>query len=104
MTNNKNSIAVRFPKHPVIRKLLQNLDYPLAAPSANISSKVSAVSSAEVKEDFGKKIRFILEGGKSSVGIESTIIDIRDKPRILRLGGLDISTIEKVLNRKNFYN
>ena len=100
MTNNKNSIAVRFPKHPVIRKLLQNLDYPLAAPSANISSKVSAVSSAEVKEDFGKKIKFVLDGGKSNIGLESTIIDIRKKPKILRLGGLNISNIKKILKKK----
>ena len=100
VTNNKNSIAVRFPKHPVIRKLLQNLDYPLAAPSANISSKVSAVSSAEVKEDFGKKIKFVLDGGKSNIGLESTIIDLRKKPKILRLGGLNISNIKKVLKEK----
>ena len=100
VTNNKNSIAVRFPKHPVIRKLLQNLDYPLAAPSANISSKVSAVSSAEVKEDFGKKIKFVLDGGKSNIGLESTIIDIRKKPKILRLGGLNISNIKKILKKK----
>ena len=100
VTNNKKTLAVRFPKHPVARNLIKRLKFPLAAPSANLSTKVSAVCSSHVKEDFGKKIRFILEGGKSSVGIESTIIDIRDKPRILRLGGLDISTIEKVLNRK----
>ena len=100
VTNNKNSIAVRFPKHPVIRKLLQNLDYPLAAPSANISSKVSAVSSTEVKEDFGKKIKFVLDGGKSNIELESTIIDIRKKPKILRLGGLNISNIKKILKKK----
>ena len=100
VTNNKNSIAVRFPKHPVTRKLLQNLNYPLAAPSANISSKVSAVSSAEVKEDFGKKIKFVLDGGKSNIGLESTIIDLRKKPKILRLGGLNVSNIKKIFKKK----
>ena len=60
----------------------------MAAPSANISSRLSAVSSSDVKEDFGKKIKYILEGGKSSIGLESTIIDLRNKPKILRLGGL----------------
>ena len=99
-TNNKNTLAVRFPKHPVTRNLLKNINFPLAAPSANLSSKVSAVSSSDVREDFGKKIKFILEGGKSSIGIESTIIDLRNKPKILRLGGLEISTIQKVLNKK----
>ncbi len=99
-TNNKNTLAVRFPKHPITRNLLRRLDFPLAAPSANLSSKLSAVSSADVKDDFGKKIKYILDGGKSSIGLESTIIDIRKKPKILRLGGLEISVIEKTLNKK----
>ena len=99
-TNNKKTLAVRFPRHPVTRNLLKKLNYPLAAPSANISSKVSAVNSNEVKDDFGKKIKYVLEGGKSSIGLESTIIDLRYKPKILRLGGLDSSLIQKVLKRK----
>ena len=99
-TNKKKSLAVRFPKHPITRCLLKKLKFPLAAPSANLSSKVSAVSSADVREDFGKKIKFIIEGGKSSIGVESTIIDIRNKPRILRLGGLEHSKIQKALNKK----
>ena len=72
----------------------------MAAPSANISSKVSAVSSDDVKEDFGKKIKYVLKGGKSSIGVESTIIDLRNNPTILRLGGLEISTIQKILKKK----
>ena len=99
-TNKKNNIAVRFPKHSITRNLLKNLKFPLAAPSANLSSKVSAVNSNDVKEDFGKKIKYVLEGGKSSIGLESTIIDLRNKPKILRLGGLEISSIQKVLNKK----
>ena len=99
-TSNKNTLAVRFPKHPVTRNLLKILNFPLAAPSANLSSKVSAVSSSDVLDDFGKKVKYILEGGKSSIGLESTIIDIRKKPKILRLGGLEISVIEKILNKK----
>ena len=100
VTNKKNTLAVRFPKHPITRSLLKKLNFPLAAPSANLSSKVSSVSSADVREDFGKKIKFVLEGGKSSIGVESTIIDLRSQPKILRLGGLDISTIQKVLSKK----
>ena len=82
-TNKKNTLAVRFPKHPVARILLKYLKFPIAAPSANISSRVSAVTSSDVKDDFGKKIKYILEGGRSSVGVESTIIDLRKKPKIL---------------------
>jgi len=100
VTNKKKTLAVRFPKHSITRKLLKLLRFPLAAPSANLSKRVSAVCSADVKEDFGKKIKYILEGGKSSIGLESTIIDLRNKPKILRLGGLDILEIQKVLNQK----
>ena len=99
-TNKKNTLAVRFPKHPVTRNLLKILNFPLAAPSANPSSKVSAVSSSDVRDDFGKKVKYVLEGGKSSIGLESTIIDIRNKPKILRLGGLEVSAIEKTLKKK----
>ena len=100
VTNNKNTLAVRFPRHSITRYLLKKLKFPLAAPSANLSSKVSAVTSFDVKEDFGKKIKYVLEGGRAFIGLESTIIDLRKKPKILRLGGLDISIIQRILKRK----
>jgi len=100
ITNKKKTIAVRFPKHSLFRKLLKNLDYPLAAPSANISTRLSAVKASDVLEEFGLNVKYILDGGKCKIGIESTIINIINKPTILRLGGIDISKIEKVLNRK----
>ncbi len=103
-TNKKKTLAVRFPKHPVTRILLKKLKYPLAAPSANPSSKISAVTSSDVKEDFGKKIKYVLDGGKSLIGLESTIIDLRNKPKILRLGGLDLISIQKVLKKKLVIN
>ncbi len=99
-TNKKNTLAVRFPKHPVARVLLKHLKFPIAAPSANISSRISAVTSSDVKDDFGEKIKYILEGGRSSVGVESTIIDLRKKPKILRLGGLEVGIIQKILKKK----
>ena len=99
-TNNTKSLAVRFPKHPVTRNLLKELNYPLAAPSANLSSKVSAVNSNDVRDDFGNRMKYIVEGGKSSIGLESTIIDLRNKPKILRLGGLETSLIQKELSKK----
>ena len=100
VTNNKKSLAVRFPKHTLFKNLLKQLDYPLAAPSANITTKVSAVKAKDVEEEFGNKIKYILDGGKSSIGIESTIINLIGTPTILRLGGLDISKIKKVLRCK----
>ena len=100
VTNNESSLAIRFPKHKIFKELLRQLDYPLAAPSANITTGVSAVQASEVKEEFGNKIKYILDGGKSSIGIESTIINLIGKPTILRLGGLDISKIQKTLGFK----
>ena len=97
VTNKKKSLAVRFPNHKIFRKLLRELNYPLAAPSANISTRLSAVQASDVKEEFGGKIEYVLDGGKCSVGLESTIINLINKPTILRLGGLNISKIKKIL-------
>ena len=104
VTNNKKSIAVRFPKHKLFRNLLKNLDYPLAAPSANISSRLSSVKPSDVKEEFGSKIKYVLNGGKSKIGVESTILNLLKKPSLLRYGGLDIKIIEKVLKKKILIN
>ena len=100
VTNNKKILAIRFSKHKIFNELLKQLNYPLAAPSANITTKVSAVQATDVKEEFGNKIKYILDGGKCSVGLESTIINLVSKPTILRLGGLDISKIQKTLGFK----
>jgi L-threonylcarbamoyladenylate synthase len=100
VTNNQKNLAARFPNHRVFRNLLQKLDYPLAAPSANISTKLSSVQALDVKEEFGSKIKYILDGGKCNIGLESTIINLTSKPTILRLGGLNIEKIEKILNKK----
>mgnify|MGYP001257749352 FL=1 len=100
VTNKQKKLAVRFPKHLLFRKLLKNLNYPLAAPSANISTKLSSVQASDVIEEFGSKIKYILNGGKCQIGVESTIINLTTKPTILRFGGLDILKIEKILKKK----
>jgi len=100
VTNKQKTLAVRFPKHLLFRKLLKNLNYPLAAPSANISTKLSSVQASDVIEEFGSKIKYILNGGKCQIGVESTIINLTTKPTILRFGGLDILKIEKILKNK----
>jgi len=100
VTNNNKTLAIRFPKHKILKNLLKTLDYPLAAPSANVSTRLSPVRAEDVKEEFGNKISYILDGGKSKVGIESSILSLINFPKILRLGGLEVSKIEKVLNQK----
>ena len=104
VTNGKKTLAVRFPKNLKTRKLLKSLNYPLAAPSANVYTKISPVSKKDVKDEFGKKIKFILDGGSSKVGLESTIINLVNKAEILRLGGIEVGKISKVLKIKLEYN
>jgi L-threonylcarbamoyladenylate synthase len=88
----------------LFRNLLKNLDYPVAAPSANISSRLSSVKPSDVKEEFGSKVKYILNGGKSKIGVESTIINLLAKPSLLRYGGLDTKKIENVLKKKLLIN
>ena len=103
VTNNKKTLAVRFPSHKLTRKLLKSLNFPLAAPSANISTKISAISKKDVEEEFGKKIKYILNGGRSKLGLESTIIDLSNRPKIVRLGAIETEKISKILNFKLSY-
>jgi len=97
---NKKTIAVRFPKNKITQDLLSKLNFPLAAPSANISTKLSPVKPSDVRDDFGNKIKLILDGGKTKIGLESTIIDLTDKASILRPGGISIRLLEKTLRQK----
>ena len=103
VTNNKKTLAVRFPSHHMAIKLLKILKYPLAAPSANISSKISPVTKEDVKDEFGERIKFILDGGRSKIGLESTIVSLLGKPKILRLGGIERKRINKILRKKILY-
>ncbi len=95
-----NTIAVRFPKHKIIRSILKEINFPLAMPSANKSTKLSPVNAKDVFEEFDNKIKLILNGGRSKIGIESTVIDLTHTPRILRPGIIEKKTIEKTLKFK----
>ena len=99
-TAGKKTIAVRIPKHKVARNLLKILNFPLAAPSANISSKLSPTCANDVVDEFGNKIKFILNGGQCKIGLESTIIDLTSNPAILRQGAITLEEIYKILKKK----
>ena len=99
-TARKNTVAVRIPKHYIARKLLKILKTPLAAPSANLSSKLSPTSSYDVVDEFKNKIKFILDGGRSKIGLESTIVDLTNDVKILRPGFITPQKISKILNKK----
>lgn len=87
VTAGQNSIALRVPRHQLFKQLLSVVDFPLAAPSANRSNYVSPTSAEHVKNDLDGLIPYVLDGGQSHFGLESTIIDVRtETPIILRLG------------------
>ncbi len=98
-----DTIAVRIPKEKNIIKLLSILKYPLAAPSANKSKSLSPTTAKHVAEEFGKSVKMIIDGGVCKIGIESTVIDLTTKPKILREGGLSSNIIEKFLKVKLYW-
>ena len=99
-TAGEKTVAVRIPKHKAARNLLSIIKFPLAAPSANISSKLSPTSAKDVFEEFGNKIKFILDGGQCKIGLESTIVDLTRKPFVLRPGSITVEKIQKILKKK----
>ncbi len=98
VTSGLPNVAIRLPAHPVANKLLELLDYPLAAPSANPFGFISPTTAEHVYTQMSGKIPFILDGGKCTAGIESTIIGFKsDIPVIYRLGSITSSEIEDVV-------
>lgn len=94
------TVAVRFPKHKIIRSILKKIDFPLAMPSANKSENISPVCAEDVLDEFKNKVRVIMDGGKCKIGLESTVIDLTNIPEILRPGIINKNLIEKVLKLK----
>lgn len=98
VTSGLKRVAIRFPSHTMTNALLEKLDYPLAAPSANPFGYISPTTAAHVDQQLGAKIPYILDGGSCSVGIESTIVGMEgDKVIIYRKGGMSIEKIEEVV-------
>lgn len=97
----RESVAVRVPSHPVFRRLLKLAGLPLAAPSANPFGYVSPTTAEHVLHGLGKTIRHILDGGPAHIGLESTILDLRDpaQPCILRPGAITREAIAAALGR-----
>jgi L-threonylcarbamoyladenylate synthase len=93
------SVAVRMPRHPLLRRLLKLCGRPLAAPSANPFGYVSPTTAEHVRLGLGGKIRYILDGGAAPIGLESTIVDVRNPriPRLLRPGAITREQLEHVL-------
>src|SRR5204863_6378450 len=81
------TVGIRWPSHPFIQAVIRECDFPLAAPSANLSNQLSPTKAEHVRKSLGDKIPLIVDGGPSQVGIESTVLDLSVcPPRLLRPG------------------
>jgi L-threonylcarbamoyladenylate synthase len=90
--------AIRFPSHPVAQKLIQLSTGAVAAPSANLFGRLSPTRASHVKAQLGDKVDFIIDGGKTQVGLESTVLDLsRGVPNVLRQGGTELEKIEALI-------
>jgi L-threonylcarbamoyladenylate synthase len=102
VTAGSDKVAVRIPNHPLTLQLLNQLDFPLAAPSANPFGNVSPVTAQHVYDGLHGKIPYILDGGPCVVGVESTIVGFDEKDNIIihRLGGISTAEIEQLAKKK----
>ena len=93
-----DTVAVRFPAHPVAQAVIKAADTPLAAPSANLSGSPSPTTARHVLNDMDGRIDAVLDGGSSEVGVESTVINLAaEVPRVLRPGGITVEMLREVL-------
>jgi len=100
VTSGLDTVAIRVPNHPLTLQLLEQLDFPLAAPSANPFGYISPTTAQHVNNQLSGKIPYILDGDATTVGVESTIVGFEnDQTIIYRLGGLAVEEIEKVIGK-----
>lgn len=93
-----DTVAVRYPSHPIAEALILAAGTPIAAPSANLSGSPSPTTADHVYKDLNGKIPAIIDGGQSGVGVESTVITVADgTPRVLRPGGITVEEMQKVI-------
>ena len=97
LSNQKNYVCCRIPSNSIAQELLWNIDFPIAAPSANISTKLSSTKVNHLSKKLKKEI-FVLNGGRSLYGLESTIINVNNKnPKILRLGSITQEQLNELI-------
>jgi len=100
VTSGLDTVGIRMPAHPLTLQLLQELKFPLAAPSANPFGYISPTNAEHVRDQLGNKIPYILDGGSCNVGLESTIVEIEDNLCVVyRLGGLSLESLQKVAGK-----
>jgi len=91
------TVGVRWPAHPFIQAVIRECGFPLAAPSANLSGRVSPTNAGHVRQQLGGRVSLIVDGGQSQVGIESTVLDLTESPpRVLRPGMIHAESLAAV--------
>ena len=104
ITAGKDTVAVRMPNHPITLELLNSLDFPLAAPSANPFGSISPTTAAHVRRYFGENLEVVLDGGECIKGIESTIVGFEGEQVVMyRLGSISTEDIERVAGKLKFH-
>jgi L-threonylcarbamoyladenylate synthase len=92
------TVGVRWPSHPLVQAVIRRCGFPLAAPSANLSSHISPTNAEHVRKQLGGKIPLIVDGGQSQVGIESTVVDLSiSPPQVLRPGMIHAESLAAVI-------
>ena len=100
VTAGGDTVAIRMPSHKIARKIIEKAGIPIAAPSANLSGRPSPTTAKDVLQDLNGYIPLIIDGGQCSIGIESTVLDLTEKPyTILRPGYYDQDDLENYLER-----
>lgn len=99
MTANGDTVGVRMPNLEIALKIIESAGGLLPTTSANISGEKTPKSFDELSNKFKERVDILVDGGKSQIGLESTIIDMSDKPKILRLGAISLEEIEKVIGK-----
>lgn len=100
VTAGLNTVAVRIPNHVVPRELIRTLRHGIVGPSANLSGRPSPTTAQHVFDDLNGKIEMILDAGPTTIGVESTVVDVTSHPpTILRFGGLTRERIEEIVGR-----
>jgi L-threonylcarbamoyladenylate synthase len=103
LTGGLETVAVRMPNHPIARRIIKEANVPVAAPSANLSGKPSPTRGQHVIDDLSGRVDMIVDGGKSELGLESTVLDVTgDIPCILRPGSITRSMIADIVGEVSF--
>lgn len=105
ITAGLDTVAIRMPNHPIAQELISEAGLPIAAPSANLSGKPSPTNAGHVIEDMMGKIPMIIDGGKTNIGLESTVLDLSGEgPLILRPGAITYEGLKDIIPNLSYDN